>query len=233
MVIDKVGEMLFKYKDFVYDATTEELLLQWNFSEDIKTLDEPDDADLATLIICELKLCIQKLDEYDQCGVTNVYGWWCGNFWWSNLSYIKSNAKPDKGDRWYFEAWLNRYRNPSIHEYYHFDFNSYYSSLPLDIHNKELYKDSKIEVISAYYGTLGEQQDEGKKIVERVVVDVTEEIKTNLVDHNNKGFCVRVDNNIAGDPHYGYEKVLEIYFTIDGEEYIITADENRNLKFEL
>ena len=63
IVIDKVGEMLFKYKDFVYDATTEELLLQWNFSEDIKTLDEPDDADLATLIICELKLCIQKLDE--------------------------------------------------------------------------------------------------------------------------------------------------------------------------
>jgi hypothetical protein len=177
--------------------------------------------------------CIQKLDEYDQCGVTNVYGWWCGNFWWSNLSYIKSNAKPDKGDRWYFEAWLNRYRNPSIHEYYHFDFNSYYSSLPLDIHNKELYKDSKIEVISAYYGTLGEQQDEGRPIVERIVADATEVIKNNLAANNYRGFNIRIDNNICGDPHYGIEKMIEIYFTIDGKEYILVADENRNLNFQL
>ena len=177
--------------------------------------------------------CIQKLDEYDQCGVTNVYGWWCGNFWWSNLSYIKSNAKPDKGDRWYFEAWLNRYRNPLIHEYYHFDFNSYYSSLPSDIHNKELYKDSKIEVISAYYGTLGEQQDEGRPIVERIVADATEVIKNNLAANNYRGFNIRIDNNICGDPHYGVEKMIEIYFTIDEKEYILVADENRNLNFQL
>jgi len=177
--------------------------------------------------------CIQKLNEYDQCGVTNVYGWWCGNFWWSNLSYIKPNSKPYKGDRWYFEAWLNSYRNPSIYEYYHFDFNSYYSFLPLDIHNRELYKDSKIEVIKAFYGTLGEQQDEGRPIVERVVADATETIKNNLAANNYRGFNIRVDNNICGDPYYGVEKMLEIYFTIDGKEYILVADENRNLNFIL
>ena len=177
--------------------------------------------------------CVQKLNEYDQCGLTNFHGWWCGNFWWSNLSFVKSNSKPDKGDRWYFEAWLNIYRNPSIHEYYHFDFNSYYSALPLDIHNKELYKDSKIEVISAFYGTLGEQQDEGRPIVERKGIDATEEIKNNLANNNYRGFNIRVDNNICGDPHYGFEKVLEICFTIDGKEYMLVTDENKNLKFLL
>jgi len=177
--------------------------------------------------------CIQKLDEYDQCGITNVNRWWCGNFWWSNLSFIKANEKPFYGARWYYEAWLNNYRNPSIHEYYHFDFNGYYSFLPLDIHNKELYKDSKIEVISAYYGTLGEQQDEGRPIVERIVADATEPIKNNLAANNYRGFNIRIDNNICGDPHYGFEKMLEIYFTINGKEYILVAEENRNLKFEL
>jgi hypothetical protein len=88
-------------------------------------------------------------------------------------------------------------------------------------------------VIKAYYGTLGEQQDEGRPIIERVVVDVTEEIKENLSYNNNKGFCIRVDNNIAGDPHFGVYKLLEVYFTIDSEEYVITVDENQNLKFEL
>jgi hypothetical protein len=177
--------------------------------------------------------CLQKLDEYEQCGVTNNDKWWWGNFWWANLSFIRINAKPTHGDRWYFEAWLNHYRNPSVYEFYHFDFNGYFTYLPQDIHDKEKYKDSKIEVVRAFYGTLGEQQDEGKIFAERVVVDVTEQIKHNLEANNYKGFDIRVDNNIGGDPYYGIEKKLEIYFLLNDIQYIITADENRNLKFEL
>jgi len=178
--------------------------------------------------------CLLKLDEYDQCGLTNNNKWWWGNFWWANLSFIRPNPKPNQGDRWYFEAWLNEYRNPLVYEFYHFEFNPYYTNLPNDIYiNKDKYKDSKIEVVKAYYGTLGEQQDEGRPILERVVVDVTEEIKANLSHNDGKGFCIRADNNIAGDPYYGVYKVLEVYFTIDGEEYVITIDENQNLKFEL
>ena len=178
--------------------------------------------------------CILKLDEYDQCGLTNNNKWWWGNFWWSNLSFIRSNSKPHGGDRWYFEAWLNHNRNPSMYEFYHFEFNPYFTNLPNDIYiNKDKYKDSKIEVINAYYGTLGEQQDEGKPLLERIVVDVTEQIKANLITNNNKGFCIRVDNNIAGDPYYGFEKVLEINFTINKEECVITVNENQNLKFLL
>jgi len=177
--------------------------------------------------------CLQKLDEYEQCGVTNNDKWWWGNFWWANLSFVRINAKPTHGDRWYFEAWLNHYRNPSVYEFYHFDFNGYFTYLPQDIYNKEKYKDSKIEVIRAFYGTLGEQQDEGKAFAERVVVDVTEQIKHNLEANNYERFDIRVDNNIGGDPYYGIEKKLEIYFLLDGIQYIIVADENRNLKFEL
>ena len=177
--------------------------------------------------------CLQKLDEYEQCGVTNNDKWWWGNFWWANLSFVRINAKPTHGDRWYFEAWLNHYRNPSVYEFYHFNFNGYFTYLPQDIYNKEKYKDSKIEVVRAFYGTLGEQQDEGKAFAERVVVDVTEQIKHNLEANNYKGFDIRVDNNIGGDPYYGIEKKLEIYFLLNDIQYIITADENRNLKFEL
>ena len=185
-------------------------------------------------LIDNYKDCVQKLDEYDQCGVTNVDGWWWGNFWWANLDFIRSNEKPVRESRWYYEAWLNRHRSLSIHEYYHFEFNGYYTNLPNDIYiNKDKYKNSKIEVISAYYGTLGEQQDEGRPIVERVVVDVTDKIKENLAINNYRGFNIRADNNIGGDPYYGVYKALEIYFTIDKKEYIIAVDESRNLKLIL
>jgi len=185
-------------------------------------------------VIDNYEECIQKLDKYDQCGLTNINGWWWGNFWWSNLAWIKSNGKPAKGNRWFFEAWLNNHRRPLLYEFYHFDFNPYYTELPNDIYiNKDLYKDSKIEVISAFYGTLGEQQDEGKPIVERLVVDVTDKIKENLVCNNYKGFNIRVDNSIGGDPYFGLYKSLEVNFLIDNKEYVITVDENSNLNFNL
>ena len=38
--------------------------------------------------------CLQKLDEYDQCGLTNNDKWWWGNFWWANLFFVRSNSKP-------------------------------------------------------------------------------------------------------------------------------------------
>jgi hypothetical protein len=185
-------------------------------------------------VIDNYEECIQKLDKYDQCGLTNVNGWWWGNFWWSNLAWIKSNRKPAKGNRWFFEAWLNNHRRSLLYEFYHFDFNPYYTELPNDIYiNKDLYKDSKIEVISAFYGTLGEQQDEGKPIVERLVVDVTDKIKENLVCNNYRGFNIRVDNSIGGDPYFGFYKSLEVNFLIDNKEYVITVDENSNLNFNL
>ena len=178
--------------------------------------------------------CLAKLEEYDQCGLTMNNRWWWGNFWWTDLSWVFNNLMPEQGGRWYFEAWLNSYRDPKIYEYYHFEFNPYYSVLPEDIYrNRELYKDSKIEITKAFYGTLGEQQDEGRVIAERKGVDVTDHIKKEVENNNGKGLTVKADNSIAGDPYYGIEKVLEVYFLLNGQECILVVDENRILNFQL
>ena len=185
-------------------------------------------------LIDNYKDCVDKLDQYDQCGVTLKNRWWWGNFWWSTLDYINFNSAPAHGDRWYYEAWLNSTRDPSYYEHYHFDFNAYYTVLPNDIYsNKEKYKDSIIEVTEAYYGTLGEQQDEGRAAVERVTVDVTEQVRANLIKNQNRGFNIRVDNELASDPYFGAHKVLEIHFLLNGEECILVFAEGQTLNFQL
>ena len=178
--------------------------------------------------------CVSKLDTYDQCGLTINTKWWWGNFWWSNLSWIYCNPEPEQRDRWYYEAWLNHFRTPTFYEYYHFNFNPYYTDLPQDIYsNKEAYKDSKIELLKAFYGTLGEQQDEGRRLVDRTVIDVTDQIAVNLAANQHKGFYIRADNAIGGDPYFGVEKALEIHFKLNNENHIIVVDENQTLNFSI
>lgn len=185
-------------------------------------------------LIDNYKECIQQTSIHDQCGVTNVNGWWWGNFWWSKLSWCRVNPEPTPGSRWNFEGWLNQNRNPNIHEFYHFEFNPYYTYLPNDIYtNKEKYKDAEIELISAYYGTLGEQQDEGKPLIERTVIDVTDIMQSNLEHLAKRGFSMYVSNAIKEDPIYGFVKMLEVNFKLNGEEYTIAAEEGRHLNFIL
>jgi hypothetical protein len=62
--------------------------------------------------------CIEKLKSVDQVGVTNVNHWWWGNFWWANLSNVRIQGIPTKGDRWTYEAWLNSGRVPKIFEFF-------------------------------------------------------------------------------------------------------------------
>lgn len=179
-------------------------------------------------LIDNWKDCIPKLDEYDQCGLTQHSNWLWGNFWWSNLSWIKSNPKPAFGDRWYFEAWLNAGRNPNIYEFYHFNWNPYYTLLPIDFFTnpKDHYR---VKINSAYYGTIGEQQDESKPLADRVVVDVTDLIINNFKSNQEKAINIRVDNNLVDkDPHFGFEKYLEIHFELDGEECILVTSEDEN-----
>lgn len=58
---NKVGSYLYKYRDFIYDASTEELLLKWDF---IEAYDENDKEleDVSLLIISEFKRCMQKMN---------------------------------------------------------------------------------------------------------------------------------------------------------------------------
>lgn len=57
MIIEKVGEKLFKYKDLIYNPNIDQIAHQLTFSEDI----DPDSADLATLLISEITTCITTL----------------------------------------------------------------------------------------------------------------------------------------------------------------------------
>ena len=181
-------------------------------------------------LIDNYKDCLLQLDSHDQCGVTLNNQWWWGNFWWSNLSWVKSNPKPSKGDRWYFEAWLNHGRNPYGYEFYHFDWNPYYTNLPLSfiLDPKDHYK---VKINKAYYGTIGEQQDEGRPLIDRVVADVTDVIINNFKSNQEKAINIRVDNNLIDeDPHFGFEKYLEIHFELDGEKCILTSSEGQQCK---
>lgn len=178
--------------------------------------------------------CLSKLDKYDQCGLTNNNNWWWGNFWWSNLSWIQDNPEPTQRDRWYFEAWLNNHRTPTYYECFHLDWNPYYSILPEDFYyNKDKYKNSTIQLVQAFYGAIGEQINESDVKSKRVMTDITEQVRVNLIQNQNRGFSIRADNSIVGDPCFGVAKVLEIHFLLDNQKYILAQLENNNLIFQL
>lgn len=185
-------------------------------------------------LIDNFRDCLRDLENSDQCGVTLVNNWWWGNFWWSNLDWVHSNLQPEKGDRWYFEAWLNRTRTPKAKQYYNFEFNPYLTNIPASIYlTPEKYKDSKIELVSAFYGSLGEQIDEGRPFAERQGVDVSKELLANLSENNFRGFGINVNNNIKGDPLFGIPKMLEVIFKVEDENFVVVVDENKRLNFTL
>jgi hypothetical protein len=59
---NKVGEKLYKYKDFIYDTSTESDLKDWNF-EDVDNIEDKETQDGASMIISELKRCLTTLDQ--------------------------------------------------------------------------------------------------------------------------------------------------------------------------
>jgi hypothetical protein len=238
--IKKVWEYSQQYKGKVFYFHTKGVV---NTYKDAETREESEQKKkgvrwwkeaMEYFLIDKYEDCIRKLDKYDQCGLTSDRNWWWGNFWWSNLSWACNNPEPVPSTRWSFEAWLNSNREPSYYEYFHLDWSPYYSILPEDLYlNKDKYSNSTIEVVEAFYGTLGEQMNESYTKVDRVMVDVTEQIRANLIVHGGKGFNIRVDNSIAGDPYFGIPKVLEVHFLLDGEKCILLALENTNLIFKL
>jgi len=180
-------------------------------------------------LIDRYKECLEKLNTYDQVGVTNVNDWWWGNFWWANLDNISVQSKPDKGDRWYFEAWINMGRKSRYYEFYNFTWNPYLTDLPLEFYTGKKY--NKVEIKNATYGTTGIQVNEGKEYVERDVVHVSPIIRKMFDDTNGKLLKIKVTNEeLGGDPKWGYEKHLEVTVILENKEYIITVDENNELK---
>ena len=57
-----VGQYLYKYKDFIYDASTEDLLIKLEFSEAYDD-DDKEREEVSLLIISELKKCLISSNE--------------------------------------------------------------------------------------------------------------------------------------------------------------------------
>jgi hypothetical protein len=179
-------------------------------------------------LIDQYKACLNELQNFDHCGVTcnsdtGVNGYW-GNFWWCNLSYIRANPKLSYINRWSCEAWLNKNRRYKAFEFFHFEYNPYFTCLPSDIYkNVQDYKNNIPKIKSAFYGTLGIQMDENWPISEKLLIDVTDKIKIKgLVNNEYFGF----------DPCFGLPKNLIINFEYKKDNYFITFNENENYNLE-
>lgn len=59
---NSVGEKLYKYKDFIYDDSTESLLTEWDFNE-VNNINDKEIQDGASMIISELKRCLTTIDK--------------------------------------------------------------------------------------------------------------------------------------------------------------------------
>lgn len=59
---NKVGSYLYKYRDFIYDSSSEELLLKWEFIEVYNETDK-EVQDVSLLVISEFKRCILSMNQ--------------------------------------------------------------------------------------------------------------------------------------------------------------------------
>lgn len=191
---------------------------------------------LEYFLIDNWKTCLEKLEEFDNVGVTCDNGWFWGNFWWSQSKHLKTKTEPMcHVGRWYYEAWLNEGSHAKNHEFYKFTFNPYRCLVPKSFYDGTYSgKMNELEIISAHYGSYDIQNDEGRipndEIIEK---DVTDQIKE-FYKTNNSLNNIPVNNDyFGGDPHWGVYKQLRINFKVDGFDQIheIVFDEYRGTHF--
>jgi hypothetical protein len=171
--------------------------------------------------------CVKRLDYHDVVCTTYTDSWVWGNFWWANADYIRAHPFPADGTRWFFEYWITMgdiTPQPNVFEYYHFSYLALISKIPSYIFNGSLPPDQKIELISATYGALDVQMDEGyptpPEDISDKIVNVTEYAQKNLELNNFVGFDNRISSSWpAGlDPFVGGRKHLTIDFKVSGQE---------------
>jgi hypothetical protein len=191
---------------------------------------------LESFLIDNWRDCVDKLDNYDNVGVTCDNGWFWGNFWWSKSNHIRTKEEPlCHVGRWYYEAWLNERSNAKNYEYYKFTINPYRCVV-----SKKYYdgtykgKMDQLEILSAYYGSYDIQTDEGRiPNDEPIEIDVTEVITKNYKENGNLNNIPINNDYFEEDPHYGKHKQLRILFTVKGytEIHTIVFDEYRGTYF--
>lgn len=164
---------------------------------------------------------IKHLQENDCVGVTNVNGWYWGNFWWVNSDYVKRCREVGYWGRWDYEAWLNNYveGEKRFFQWYNFTYNPYVTKLDKSLYTtpKSEFKDCKINLIKAEYGTPPYVIDEGyDPNMPDIRVDVTPYVDKFLKQTDYKYFYIPVNNDsLGGDPVYMHRKFLFIKFSLD------------------
>ena len=192
-------------------------------------------------MIDNYKDCLHKLEIYDMVNVSDSYsrGWPSGNFWWSNMSYLRENGYPFEtiNDRFFNEAWINIRRSDySCYQFYdRFSLRDKFTYLPeASYKNADSLIDKKIILKSAKYMTLMEPENEhdSNRPTSTNEIDFTEVIQQNLNANNGKGFkgivvsALILNSNLA-DLCPGVKKSLVIEFQIqeDPETYRLVADD--------
>lgn len=192
---------------------------------------------LEYFLIDKWEECVEKLDEYDNVGVTCNNGWFWGNFWWSQPKHILKTREVNHWSRWSYEAWMNDYVEGPIknYEFYKFVYNPYVTTMEEEWYkNPEKFKGSKIILHKAEYGTSNFEIDEGygNYILDKTV-DVTEHVKNFLEKEEYRGFDIGVTNeNLGGNPVEQNRKFLFIWFSLDIDEdkiYKLGANEGQRL----
>ena len=183
--------------------------------------------------------CVSKLDEFDNVGVTCSGGWYWGNFWWSKSEQIKKTPEVGIWGRWDYESWLNKNTpNAKNFEYYKMTYNPYITEIQKSWYDgNPLYKGSDIKIISAKYGTLDFEIDEGYTNLKlNVVNDVLDLVNENLKSNNYKKISLRADNEtLGGDPIWGHKKFLTVEISPEEDTnkvFKIGVHEGLTLTFE-
>ena len=172
------------------------------------------------------KKSIEKLKEHDLVCTTYTESWVWGNFWWANSDFISRHEYPSDGTRWFYEYWITMgglNPEPKVFEYYHFSYLALISKVPSFLYDGSLPRGQKIDLISATFGALDIQIDEGysnpPNNLENLRVDVTEYARKNLELNN----WVAFDNRICGSwplgltPYKDGRNHLTLKFKVTGQ----------------
>jgi hypothetical protein len=194
---------------------------------------------LEYFLIDKWKESVDKLDEFDNVGVTCIYGWYWGNFWWSQSKHIKKCNDVGMWGRWDYEAWLNReVENSNNFEWYNFTFNPYITFLDSDFYKEHNLEPSKIVLHKATYGPGEFEIDEGySNYPLNTNIDVFNIVDEKLKEQNYEKFLFRVDNEtMVEDPAFGYRKALFLEFSLEKypeKIYELGINENFNIDFKI
>jgi hypothetical protein len=172
---------------------------------------------LEYFVIDKWKESIEKLNEFDNVGVTCYQGWYWGNFWWSQSKHIKKCRELDFWGRWDYEAWLNSYvENPKNFEWFNFNFAPYVTFIDPNFYKSPM-PSSKIILHKAEYGVGYFEIDEGYPDYPlNTNKDVTEIVKAKLELENNERFNLRSDNEtMQENPIINYRKFLFLNFSLE------------------